>query len=585
MLVFRLCFEYNIGLMGRTDNFEELSLEEQVRIFRESPLKDKRDLILRCHDPDRITHSLSHEELYLITREMDLEERSEVIRHATLPQLLFISDLECWKKDRIRANGFLNWLETLSAADDRQCLNWLLESDYEMVVAGLKELIHVLKREWEFPPDEALGDMPYFSLDEFYFVYVKEENLETVKRALEILFENHRGRYAALMEGVISEMDYEVEEEAYRKREKRLEDLGFPDPETARRVYRPITEEEFENYPRKEYHAFDADLREAARAKLPDYLVLWSDQKMYLDDVLLLLREEPMEVRQSLEDELVWLSNKVIACDGVDFAAEEKIHRGAKRTRALVSLGLQCASGNDLVKASRYLKERWIETIFRLAISRLVEIRGDAEELVTKYWKGAARDFLEFLVPPYELIFKGLLRTVPECYDHRIDIAEGQLRDFRDVEDLGKTQKAVMQIRQIHEFLNDQCPRIFDRGAKRQKRDQARAHSLLSILGEIFASYVLKGTTNVGMISQAEAVQFLEKAFKREGNVRVLTAESKENFFDKFFSKSDMELLRPLWGLVFQAFEDEFGRLDVSEGIDPRFISVLNIQAKKLKKE
>ena len=94
------------------EKFEALSTEDQARMVHESPFQDKGDLILHSHDPQALTRSFSQEEFYLLTREMDPRERGEIVRYASVPQLLFCSDVECWKGDLLQTKEFMGWLET-----------------------------------------------------------------------------------------------------------------------------------------------------------------------------------------------------------------------------------------------------------------------------------------------------------------------------------------------------------------------------------------------------------------------------------------------------------------------------------------
>ncbi|HXV28130.1 MAG TPA: DUF6178 family protein, partial [bacterium] len=409
------------------EQFESLKPEEQEKIFHQSSFRDKGDLILHSHYPERLAQSLSQEELYLVTREMDLEERSEIIRYANLNQLVFISDIDCWKRDRIQPRGFIKWLETLQEADERRLLAWLVEMDYEAVVAGFKQVIRVLKPEWEYPSDETLGDQPYFTLDQRYFVLVEEENLETVRRAIEILFEHHRGRYAAILEGILGEMDDVVEEEAFRKRETRLADLGFPDPETAYRIYKPITSEEFEKFPAKKR---DPAVMSGEK-RFPHYPVLWSQDSLFFDQVLLFFKQESGEIAEGVEEELAWLSNKVIACEGIDFSSEERVRHGTERVRRFLNIGLEALSGSDTAKAREIVADHWLETVFRTGVTQILDVRNLASEMLKTYWKGEPKAFIEFLSPPYEPVLRGLLKILPEWHDPKALDHPHQLRDFR----------------------------------------------------------------------------------------------------------------------------------------------------------
>ena len=68
---------------------------------------------------------------------------------------------------------------------------------------------------------------------------------------------------------------------------------------------------------------------------------------------------------------------------------------------------------------------------------------------------------------------------------------------------------------------------------------------------------------------------FLEKGFQTQGHGRVLTLEHKQNFLNHLFMEKDQQILRSLWGLVFENISEEVGRLKPSQAGDSRFLSCL----------
>jgi hypothetical protein len=421
--------------------FENLNSDEQEQIFHKSSFRDKGELLMHSHNPAALTRSLSGEELYLVTRGMDIEERGEILKYASLPQLFFISDIDCWKQDRMNGRSFLQWLEALLEAGDAQAFAWLMQMDYEAVVTGFQLIVQVVKPDREWTADEVLGDTPYFTIDQMYYIAVEAENLETIKRALEILFENHRGRYTAILEGILGELSDEVEEDAYHRREMRLGERGFPDFETARKIYRPMTREEFEQFPKKTLDPIAME-----DAVYPNYAVLWSQERFFLDDVLHSFQDDTTGTRDKLQEELAWISNKVIACEGIDLSSEEKVRRGAERARGFINIGLEVLVGRDLQQARRLLSERWVETIFRWGFSQILNLREEAKEMVRAHWNSDQVAFYNSLDTPYDLVFVGLFRdAVPLCYDAG---AKGKepYRDFRTMED-------VKRISEVMEFV------------------------------------------------------------------------------------------------------------------------------------
>lgn len=531
------------------EKFEHMTPEEQETLFRQCSFAEKSELLIRAHEPAKLVRAMSQEELYLITREMDIEERSEVIQNATLSQMQFISDMDCWKGDRADGKGFSLWLETLLAAGTGKALSWLLTVDFETLVAGFLGVMEVIKPDWEYASDEILGDRPFFTIDDMYHLYVPEESLHTMKSVMELLFENHRGRYTAILEGLIAENRDLLEEEAYRLREIRLSERGFPDVETARRVYRRITREEFEAFPKKENAARDRE-----SDPMPNYLALTVSSRLYLDDVLLRFKAEVPGVLEGIEEELAWLSNKVIAAEGFDFSSETEVWRGVTRARQFVSIGLEILCGENIERAAQLLRERWLETIFRVASTRIWQVRDQATAVTREYWNSRQDLMLETLDSVYGFVFRGLLEQVPQCYDETIAENTYHLRDFRTLLELERAERAVLQIEKLQIWLKPQWE-IKLLGALDEVKVFSESGGFFSILGTVFARAVLKLKDTALPLTEKQAADFFKTAFTAQAAWLRLRPELKSQFLKAHFSPEEQSLLLPIWALVFEGIE------------------------------
>jgi hypothetical protein len=561
------------------EKFEALSTEDQARMVHESSFKDKGDLILHSHDPQALTRSFSQEEFYLLTREMDPQERGEIVRYASVPQLLFCSDVECWKGDLLQPKEFMGWLETLKSAGDDVLLRWFFNMDYEAIVTGLKKIVRVVKPEREWPADEILGDTPYFTLDDFYYVAVNEEALETVKRALEVLYENDKGKYFAYLEGVMSEIDDPLEEEAYHLREVRLADRGFPDIERSYLIYSPITREEFEKFPLKNQKVQSAAADESGKKAEPAYLSLWGRERLFLDDVLDHLQGDAAVISEihgspleGVQEELMWLTNKVLTVQGLDFSSEEKVRRGIERARHFVSIGLELLSEGDIGRAVVLARERWLETVFRWAVTQMADLRGRAETIVRAYWPHSKEQFLLFMNPPYQYLFRGLLRTVPQCYAPEIVDTEFPLRDFKTARDLERTELSLRTMEVFFRHFYTRFPRTI-RSLHCEDENVRVGTTLFSLLGTIFAQTVLsKKNPTIGLDGK-DLGRFLTEAFESKGAGRILKSSVKGNFLASFYKPEERSHLAGLWGFIFEAIEHELGGMKQGALPDMRYVS------------
>jgi len=556
------------------EQFESLDSKEQEKLFQESSLRDRGEIILHAHEPGRLIHLISKEELYLMTKEMDLEEKSEIIRHAGTPQLLFFSDVDCWHNDRIQPDQFLIWLETLEKATPQTLLKWLVYADYEFVTSCFKQIVQVIKAEREYPVDEALGDVPYFSLDDNYYVAVNEENLETVKRALEVLFENHRGRYVALLEGILSEFEDPLEEEAYQIRQTRLADRGFPEKEFAWQIYRPITDEEFERYPKKQV-AVSASSAESEGASFSHYLMRMSASNLFLDTVLSAIPYDEVNLREGLHEELTWLANKVLAAEGLDFSSEEKVKSGIVRARSYVSLGLEVKYEKDVPRALKGLRTRWLESLFRMGFSRAFQIREQAESVAKEYCSGGKSRFADYLNEPYRPIFRALYQIVPEYYEVSAQNPDVELRDFSSLADIERIQASVDQIQLILSKLRRYFKKPLD------QVDHFAEPTLLNLIGTLFASAVVHGKPSDQPLTLSQFKTFLKKSFQSEQGKLYLERTIRDNFIDRCFDESERMRLRSFWALIFQEIEEDLCGLVGHKDIDARFVSSVRVLSKK----
>lgn len=540
------------------NEFEEMNPDEQIRVFALSPIRERGDLILHSHEPSKIVRSLSSEELYLISREMDREERSELLKFADMRQLAFFADIDCWDADRINGSDFVGWLDTLRQADERQLLSWMQRTDDEGLIAGFMQFMSVLKPTWEYAIDEVIGDRNYFTLDMQYYVLVEDENLETVKRALELLFENNRNKYVALLEGLLSEMEYEIEESAYRNREIRLADAGFPDLESASRVYVPLDEKGFHKFEKKVrdevYQQAAARRQNEPRA---DYPVLWKFERTFLDDAITALGGQDPLILEGVYEELAWLSNKIIVCHGMDFTSEEKVKWAVRRTRSLMNFGLDVLAGGDVNEAAAILERHWLETIFRFGVGRIQELGKSARTLLSSRWKNEREDLLAFLEAPYDSIMEGLLEKIPRCYDFEVTENVQHLRDFQSRTDFSRARMSLEQMECIHDFLAEHAPVVFQKDKLALDAGEVET-TLFEAMGTLFIRHVLTGTLSLKSVSRKEIEAFLKKAFTpRDGQYLVLQDEVKEEFLTRYFSEEQVYLLRSLWGLVFQQMQEQ----------------------------
>ena len=215
--------------------------------------------------------------------------------------------------------------------------------------------------------------------------------------------------------------------------------------------------------------------------------------------------------------------------------------------------------------------------IFRWGVSCLTELHESASEIVETYWKDSRVEFLEFLDSPYGEILQGLFKPFMQYFDSRHAGPGDSFRDFRSLDEVEKTKRALLQLKKIHEFLHKLFPDLFQAFIRQINQEDFEA-SLFSLLGTCFAHFITQGNRAAAPLSEDEFQLFLERAFEKKGANRVLSGEWKDKFLRGSFSRNEQELLLPLWALVFERLEEELSKLDLSKAIDRRFIASLWLQ-------
>lgn len=545
------------------DNFQSLSEEEQTQFFFQISFKDKGEVLELCNDPGALTRSLSPEEFCLLVREMDRDERIETFGMATIAQLSFFADIECWDDDRLDGDKFSTWLTQLGEADENRLMAWFQDGDPEMVILGFKKVIEVVKPEWEYAADELLGDRPFFTLDNMYYVLVSTDDIQGVRRAVELLFERDRGRYMALLEGVLSEQDDMIEEEAYRFREVRLTERGFPDKESSAKLFQTITREQFRAFPLKK----ESDVLTGEDLQMPGYILLAQREDLFLDHVLASFAQEPNTL-ELIHQELVWLSNKILARQGISLIEESRVRKAVSLARHFVNIGLEALSAGNQDAASRVMKERWLELVFRTGFTEVVRCRELSQECLKKYWDGDRKAWLLFLDEPYDAIIEGVMSFIPVYYDLKAPAEELCYRDFTQMQDVNTLYAKIDELVILHETFELHGEKM-DSYLLEHLSNLANS-SLYAFTGTGFARFVLEGRFNETPISVTELMRFLE--LWRDAGPEAI-AEWSDKFINRYFSGELGSRVRGFWNHLWKLMREETLHISSNESLEKVHLS------------
>ncbi len=528
--------------------YEDLPLDEQHRYLQERPLPERAELMLLSRSPGRLVSSISDSELLFITKQTDRSETIELIRHATVSQLVFLTDYNAWRGDSLDSRRFFAWFSDLLEMDVDRFTQVLRHVDYETLVAAFKKCLEVFKTRHEEMIDEMVGDEPFFTLDHlYYFKVFDEENFRTVKLAIETVFERDKPFYFELVEGILSESDLEIEELAYESREERLSEKGFPTKEEAFRIYRPLAAGEFAARERKTPEPGgaqeDGAEKKSAGLHLPAVV---ETQRLLLDEALAVLSARDPGAGEGISRELLGLTNKVLVCRGAEPTAPV-LQECTLHVRSYISLGLDELGGGGAEAAAGLLSGHWLEDIFRVGYGCVDRARQRLMTMLRRHWQGDLRRLTAYLGSPCGEWVEKLAPRHPALPDGRGGFRDPASRqDARAIDEMVGKLDALLGLLARRGFLT--LGRIVPEPGARKGRKKIQYNfdpqtlTLHAALGSALVHWDTDGVPAAAPVDKARWAAFLARRTGADGAWTL--EEARRRAFEEALLEGESEATR-----------------------------------------
>lgn len=545
-------------------------VRQEIERLLSLPRTERESRLLESRHLGAVVAMLPPEELFFTLREMDPENVPTVLAHARPEQVEFLLDLELWRKDRVRRDRILPWLERLAACGDEPLLRWLRHLDVADLTLLLGKLVRVHLADEDRDPLQDLTRRP-FTLDGFYFVAATERAEPPIQKILTLLREADEVLYQRLMEAVHRDPDAELEEHCFLERQRRLAVRGFPEWEEAMEVYARLEPRDAAALPARPGSEGATGATEPHVA--PRYSLAGGEA---IPDLLgHCLGSLGGEALEAFRAELAHLTNKVAVADGLDLDDPNSFEVTLRKVANYVSIGLEALAGTDDREAVRLLRRQWAQHLFRVGWTQVREVRGRARRLFDRGWPQARKERLLLLDTPLPETLEGLLRPHPLWY-----AAEAEPTPYRLFRTVDEVRQADWRVGKA-DFLGRFLTAVVD----------LRLRDLKGALVDIDTDN-LKGTTVflTALVNAALGRDFRFAPVDREAVRRGLTLvweddrpprRAKAALHDAAvqWSKgiagvSDREegYLREFVRDCFTVLEEEFGRLAPDEIPDPRFV-------------
>lgn len=387
------------------------------------------DLILEKPEAEALVQALPSEDLYLLVKEVGLDDATALVGLASPEQFQAFVDLDAWEPgegaehlDRARV---LAWLAASRAGGAPTHRARWASLDFEVMELVLREGLRIVdKREEEEaprpPPRGPEGEtLQWFDTPDGTFQVAftagGPEGAE-LRRLLDDLYAENPFGAARLLSAIRWDLDSELEEHASRFRGGRLEDLGFPPPEVAASLYAAVdTEAPGPAQPRvvePEAGFFLAEFRGGA----------------FLDRAAEEVRGA--DARTQLDRSLMYLANQVMVADRVPPSEVDAVREAVGRMRAYLNLGLHHLAGGDPAVGGRILSETALKHVFQVGFTLTLRLRWRLDRLLDALGVEGPAFATRFDAPEREVLGALLFRR--PRYGVALDAAENAGGAFTD---------------------------------------------------------------------------------------------------------------------------------------------------------
>ncbi|MCX5869964.1 MAG: DUF6178 family protein [Deltaproteobacteria bacterium] len=274
-------------------------------------------------------------EAYYIVREIGLDQALPILIELSPEQLEACVDLDCWSRSDFAVDSLDEWLTAFALADPETLARAFFSLDYVVQLLFLAQTVTVYDPDTDqVPPEDEGNETPRATTpDGFYLLDLKTDlALKTHPfNLLDALYQYDPLAAHRLLSDVRVDLPTQIEEEALRFRNGRMQDIGFVPPEEAAVLFsRPAVRQPL---PRPQRPI------DSALTRLPSVYAGPLRETTLLQQALSLITDQ--ERLSSLEQEIVWAINSAIIAYGEKTQDIKQITDIAERVRDTVSLGLE----------------------------------------------------------------------------------------------------------------------------------------------------------------------------------------------------------------------------------------------------
>ena len=402
------------------------------------------------------------ETLHLALKEADADTCLWFFEYAEPAQIQGVLDFESWNQDKFDPKHFLQYFNFLALTSPKKVLKNTQGLDDHALIFFLKNYCELDHYDQENPPNLPSNQF-LTSPDQSYVIFIDPKNNqfnETLRLWMEKVSLSDINYLRFLFHSIINETKTYSEEVAYKKKKKRLEDLGFMDYHQSIELYShapiklfldQLETRKFKKNEKFEFHQknnLEKDVQ-SSNEYLPVKFFVSKSSTSYFDKVLNNLNPIQKEI---IIPEFLKVINMSLCADNQLRASAQTIQKKSMRNKRYLDIALFHLSKGQTQLAQTIISEYPLKDIYHLGWLMFQDLNKAAKKIPQYY------DLKTFEDSDRKVINKCLNRHIDIDSESLIKRLSTQTSNssYEDLLNLGQHLKALFDLGVFyHKTLND----------------------------------------------------------------------------------------------------------------------------------
>jgi len=555
--------------------FNSLSIDKKAAIVISAPFENRIDLILMSDDSKALVQSLPEEEVYWTIKERGRTDSLAIISRTSHEQFQYLIDVDCWNRDEIDFKNIAEWYLLLGKCNELKVIEWFEKADERFLISTLKRFMGIFKLEGESDILEEYEDMPNDTFDNvYYFQFVDEETKLVLMPLLGVLYRYDSSFFYSLINAILYEFTAESDEDAFRWRQVRMSEKGFPVIDEALEVYQYVSDHEIEAFKKKFNNTSELYGENKTSFR---YLLAVKNAPSFFTDAIKHIKDE--NSLYDIQKNIINLASKIIMADCLEIRDLEDKKKSIEKAEGYINIGLEIISEEDISKAADVLASVHPLELFRIGYSSGLKLKNTLKEYIIKH----GEQILSFNDISYSEVITGLLEKRPKYFEGLSEKDSITLRNFKNISEIKNTDDVINDLIFSNKLIFEcfELDHEYLTGTFQDKvQNNPVSITYISLFNTMLVNNICKGKSDLVPLTGEEVSAFIKTVFDYNNDYISFKKGFKDEVFDWINSRFNLEkqyiiFLKRFVAQALEILNEDLRSFSTNDKIDSRYISAL----------